>query len=531
MQKKSAEFLILLLMLSVVVLFALNSNRYFVRLDFTTNKAFTISKVSKELFQEIPDQVYITYYLSERLQSLYNFPAQIEDLLQEYAAHSRGKIIVSVLDPSKTGDAGKAESLGVYPQQIEVIEKDEHSVAKVYTGIVIQYLDRFETLPVVGRIDTLEYNLTSRIRKVVNNEKRVIGVLTGNTDSSIQQNFQALHAELSRDFSVTEVNRGEDIPDEISILFVLGNKDLAEFDLFPIDQYVMRGGRALFAVEGVNIDFRRNLEAVKMEYSPLLDMLESYGVRVQRALVLDEYCQNFRQPRVVFGQVMWQLMDKYPHWVTVADQFVSRDNPITARFGGLDLYWSSPLELIEKGGITAEAIIKTTPDAWLMEDHFETLPDRSAALFFMDKESRKQYTLAAVLTGSFNTFFSVIPERDGELREWQEIKKSSPENRILVVGDHDFASDFYQYTDAAYNMGFLSNCAEWLANDDDLLEIKTRVTRDIRLNKIQDPEKKGRAILMAQAINVVLVPIIVVAFGLFRFFKRRKKSLTTWLEG
>ncbi len=531
MRKKSTELLILFLTLSVLLLFALNSNRYFVRLDFTANKAFTISKVSKKLFQEIPEQVYITYYISERLQSLYTFPAQIEDLLQEYAAYSRGKIIVSVLDPAKTGDAGKAESLGVYPQQIEVIEKDERSVARVYTGIVIQYLDRSETLQVVGRIDTLEYDLTSRIRKAVNNEKRVIGILIGNTDSSIQQNFQALQAELSRDFSVTEVGRGEDIPDDISILFVLGNKDLAEFDLFPIDQYVMRGGRALFAVEGVNVDFRRNLEAAKMENSPLLDMLESYGVKVKRALVLDEYCKNFRQPRVVFGQVMWQLMDKYPHWVTVSDQFVSRDNPITARFGGLDLYWASPLEFIEKSGITAEAIIKTTPDAWLMEDRFETLPNRSAALFFMDKESRKQYNLAAVLTGSFDTFFSVIPERDGELREWQEIKKSSPDNRILVVGDLDFASDFYQYTDAVYNMGFLSNSAEWLANDDDLLEIKTRVTRDIRLNKIQDPKEKDRAIFMARAINVVLIPVIVVAFGLFRFFKRRKKSLTIGLEG
>jgi len=163
MQKKSTELIILLLILSIVVLFALNSSRYFVRLDFTGNKAFTISRVSKELFQEIQEQVYITYYLSERLQSLYNFPAQIEDLLQEYAAHSRGKIIISVLDPAKTGDSGKAESLGVYPQQIEVVEKDERSVARVYTGIVIQYLDRSEALPVVGRIDTLEYDLTSRI--------------------------------------------------------------------------------------------------------------------------------------------------------------------------------------------------------------------------------------------------------------------------------------------------------------------------------------------------------------------------------
>ncbi|MQY77406.1 MAG: hypothetical protein GH155_07255 [Spirochaeta sp.] len=224
-------------------------------------------------------------------------------------------------------------------------------------------------------------------------------------------------------------------------------------------------------------------------------------------------------------------MDKYPHWVTIAEQFVSHDNPITARFGGLDLYWSSPLEFIEKSNITAEAIIKTTPDAWLMEDEFETLPNNSAALFFMDKESREQYNLAAVLTGSFDTFFSVIPERDGELREWQEIKKSSPENRILVVGDLDFASDFYQYTDAVYNMGFLSNCAEWLANDDDLLGIKTRVTRDIRLNKIQDPQEKSRAILMTQTINVVLIPVLVVAFGVFRFFKRRKKSLIRGLEG
>jgi len=532
--RKRAEIILFILGLAVILLLGLNASRFFTRIDLTENKAFTISRVSRELFQEIPDRVFLTYYVSDKLKSLYAFPSQIEDLLYEYSAYSRGTIKVEVVDPLKSGDQSRAESLGLFPQQIEVIERDERSFAQVYTGIVIQYLDRYETLPVVSRVETLEYDLTSRIRKIVTDEERVIGLLSGDATRQVQTDFATLFASLSKDFSVREIQRGQEISEDIDVLFVLGGGDLEAFDLFPIDQYLIKGGRVLFAVEGMKMDLMRGIIPTKLENREVLEMLSHYGVEVKEALVLDKYCKNFRIPRQIFGQIMWEVMDKYPHWITVSNQFVSRDNPISARFQGLDLLWPSPLELKDIEEIETEVLLSTTPDAWIQDSEpYETNPQSAAMLMLMSHESEGQYPIAVTLGGTFTSYFQGedIPTREGEERDWNEIVERQSETRLVVIGDADFATELYQYSGGAYNMEFLANVAEWLSNSEDLLEIKTRIARDLRLNKIQDPEIRLRTALFTQVFNLVVVPLAVIVFGILRFLYRRRKSSLREQEG
>jgi ABC-2 type transport system permease protein len=525
--KKRAEIVVFVLGLAIILLAALNSNRFFARLDLTESKAFSISRVSKKLFQEIPEQVYITYYVSDKLRKLYSFPQAVEDLLQEYAAYSRGKIRVESLDPLASGEVTRAEQLGVYPQQIEVVERDQRSLAKVYTGIVIQYLDRHETIPLVARTDALEYELTSRIRKAVSGEERVVGILLGDAQRDLQQEYGHLLSALGEDFRVLPLRRGEDVPPEVNVLFVIGNNDLDPFDLFPIDQYLMRGGRALFAVDGVRVDFMRGLAASKMQNNPTLEMLASYGVKVEPQLVLDKYCQNFRLPTQVLGQIMWQVLDKYPYWITVAGQYASRDNPITAHFGGLDLYWASPLTLSAGSGATIEPLLTSTPDSWVADkEPFETNPQQANMLLYSQPENKGSRVLAASLRGQLSSWFrdKAIPKREGESRNWQSIVETAKDARLVVVGDADFASNLVDFTEADYNMNFLSNAAEWLSNSEDLLAIKTRLARDTRLNRIQDPARRVAAALTTQIVNVAVIPLAVIAFGIVRLLLRRKKS-------
>jgi gliding-associated putative ABC transporter substrate-binding component GldG len=525
--KKRAEIVIFLLGLAIILLAALNSSRFFARLDLTESKAFSISRVSKKLFQEIPEQVYITYYVSEKLRKLYAFPQAVEDLLLEYAAYSRGKIRVESLDPLAVGEVTRAEQLGVYPQQIEVVERDERSLAKIYTGIVIQYLDRHETIPLVARTDALEYELTSRIRKVVSGEERVVGILLGDAQRNLQQEYGRLLNALGEDFRVLPLRPGEDVPPEVDVLFVIGNNDLGEFELFPLDQYLMRGGRALFAVDGVRVDFLRGLTATKMTDNPTLAMLAAYGVKVETELVADKYCQNFRLPTQVFGQVMWQVLDKYPYWVTVAGQNASSQNPITAHFNGLDLYWASPLTLTAGGGASSQPLVTTTPDGWtLNEEPFDTNPEQARMLLFTQPENKGSRVLAASLRGELSSWFKgkAIPKREGESRSWSSISEAAKDARLVVVGDADFASNLMDFTEAEYNVGFLANAAEWLSNSEDLLTIKTRLARDVRLNRIQEPARRLAAVLATEIINVAVIPLAVIAFGIVRLLLRRKKS-------
>jgi ABC-type uncharacterized transport system involved in gliding motility auxiliary subunit len=284
----------------------------------------------------------------------------------------------------------------------------------------------------------------------------------------------------------------------------------------------------------MRVDLMMGMVASPLGESPVLDMLEGYGVKVGRSFVLDKYCKNFRLPRQVFGQVMWEIMDKYPYWVTVAGQYTSQSNPVTARFEGLDLFWASPLELRAGEGVEAEVLATTTPDGWLLDkEPFETHPQRAAMLTMMDHENAGRQPLAVSLRGRLTSHFKGrgIPQRAGEQPGWSQIVEQSADTRVVVVGDADFATELYRYSDANYNLEFLSNTAGWLSNSEDLLQIKTRTVRDARLNKIQDPAARLRAALFTQLVVLVLVPLLVVAFGIARLLLRRRRAMLRSEEG
>jgi ABC-type uncharacterized transport system involved in gliding motility auxiliary subunit len=404
---------------------------------------------------------------------------------------------------------------------MQVVEREETTVATVYSGIVIQYLDRSEALPFVADLSTLEYDLSSKIRALVSGSQRTVGILIGDAQRSLQQNFRYLQQELSAQFQLSEVQKGKEVPADVSVLFVIGSRDLDAFDMLPVDQFVMRGGRAMFAVDSVDVNLSAGLAATVSPGKSLAAALAGWGVRVKDSLVLDTLNQrmSFRMQQ---GQYM---VVNYPHWVTVSDRDVAKDNPITSRFAGLDLYWPCLLEIAAVPGVEAQAIVKSTPNAWSMEGRFETNPALSQILA-QQAPNRAQYPLVVALSGEFSSSFAdrPLPTRAGESSPQGPLARRSPPTRLLVVADADFASDMLQYTQAEYNLAFLSNCAAWLSQEDDLLAIKTRAQVDTRLSRIQDPAQRAAAMRASQAINVVVVPLLVVAAGVARLLLRRRKK-------
>lgn len=510
MEKKRQEIIIFILTIAIAFFIGLISVRFFFRVDLTSSRTYTISKVSKNLFTEIPEEAHLIYVISDKLKKLSPFPEQVEDMLYEYAAFSRGKIKVSVVDPVKEGITTQVESLGVLPQQIEVIEQNEQSLATVYTGIIIEYLDNQKALPLVFRTETLEYELTSAVRDIVKGGEKTLGVLVGDDGRSMEQDYSMLQQQFQGSFGLKTIRRGEPIPDEITALLILGGKDISLDDLKALDDYIGRGGQTLFCVDSIYVDLNQGMTALALPELPVLDLLKKYGVTVQEKLVIDKYNKRFRIPTEVFGQIAWQILGPYPYWIAVSGENVSRDNPITARFQGLDLLWPAQLTATDVEGVKRDTIIKSSKEAYLLADNFDLNPMQAEMLFYAAGDTKGQYDLAYSLEGRFPGYF--------------DSSKKNRETRMMIISSSMFPTNLIQYSDSNYNMGFLQNAAQWLLSDDDLLTIKTRSVRDTRLNRIQDPQGKMRAFLTSQLVNLVLVPIVIIAFGLNRFLKRRKKQ-------
>ncbi|MDR0568724.1 MAG: GldG family protein [Spirochaetaceae bacterium] len=519
---------ITVLTVAIILLGLLISRRLWFRADLTRNRAYTISRASRRLYTEIPDQVRITYYLSDKLKAIYPQPGEILDLLREYAAYSRGKIQVAVKDPVKTGLANAVERLGIQPNQINTMEEDQNSRITVYTGIAVEYMDAAEVLPVVFSLDTLEYDLTSRIRALVRGTKREIGVILGSAQRSWEEDYRSFNQFFTQSgYALRIIPPGSEIPDTLPALFVLGGtEDLGGWELYRIDRYIQGGGKTLFLPEAVRVNLQGGGEPQVMTDKGLLAMLSGYGASVQPALTLDKTALPLSYQRPTEYGIAFVEQVKYPHWIAVLETSGNKDNPLTVNFTGLDLFWANPLELNPPESVEAQTLFTTTKDAWLMTKDF-TIDYRGPPYLFEREaqETRGVKILGAALRGKFPSYFSGTekPVREGSAEELPDMPAEPKETRIIVIGSGEFASHSYEYTSSVRDLNFLLAAADWLSNDDDIVSIRNR--QGLRqLDKITDERKRAQAMAFARSFNVILVPLAVIAAGISAALKRRRRA-------
>ncbi len=512
--RKGKETITLLLTLGVLLFVVLNSTVYFTRWDLTEDKTFTLSGVSRRLFREIPEEVTITYYLSSNLNARAPETQHIADILGEYEAFSRRRIDVRIVDPAATGTVQEAENLGVVPQQIQVVEENEQSFAVVYSGIVISYLDRYHTLPLVFDPAGIEYEVTSAIRNLVEDRTNVVGILIDQPGATLQQNFQILTGRLQRSYEIRPIEAEDPIPPDVRALLVIGGANLNTQALAEIDRYLMTGGGVLFAYDPVVVNVEQGLFAYSPEEQPIIDYLTHFGVTPRRELVLDE--SNRRIPiQVPQGQLLIQRLEPYPPWVSVLGSAADRNHPITARFSGLDLYWPSTFDITDhQESITV--LLESSQESWIMEGPYMIDPIEPFGMTRGRDDGVGNYPLALAVSGSFERYFA----EEGAV----PADSSTDRLRMVVVGDSEFPSDYMQYTDARGNLVFLESALGWLANDEELLTIRTRGVRDLRLNAIEDPLLRARVATFAELFNMVMMPLLVVALGVIRFVLRRRRA-------
>ncbi|MCL1837444.1 MAG: GldG family protein [Treponema sp.] len=525
MTKKQATILSALTLLALV-LTVMVSRRLWFRLDLTKGKSYTISAVSRNLHNEIPDQVRITYFLSDKLRAIHPIPGEIEDLLKEYTAYSRGKIRLTVKDPAKANAAGEVEQFGIMPQQIQTVEQDQASLITVYSGLLIEYLDEIDVMPSVFSLETLEYDLTSRIRSMVRGSSRMLGVVLGDNFRRWNEDYRQLQgAFMQAGYQLRLIPPGADIADTVPALLVLGGVEgLDETALYQIDRYLQTGGRALFTVKGVRVETSGDLEGRLLDDQGLLAMLSSYGVTVLPEIVMDRSALTMQyQTRSPNGMIQIR-MTRNPQWIRVLRENSNPDHPVSAHFTGLDMYWASPLSLNAPDGVEAGRLFTTTADAWSMREPYNVNPEIPYLLERDSSETRGRKILGASLAGVFPSWFAGMPKPWQEEGELPDMPFEPKAGRIIVVGDTEFATSFISVSGGQRNLDFLVQAADWLGNDDDIIGIRSRESGSGRLDRIIEPEKRAAAMRTAQAVNVFIVPLLVVLAGIAIALRRRARG-------
>lgn len=507
--QRRRERTLLLLGLGLFAVVVINLNLFSFRLDLTSGGAWSISPATKAVVANAKDEISVTYYLSKKLTTYYPFTLAISDFLEEYAAASGGKVRVKIVDPKDSGELNDMARYGLQPIPIQVVEQSQQTQAVVYSGLVLQYQERREVLPAVSQVETLEYDLTTKVNKLVTQKQKTVAILTMDPTKTFQNYYSILVQSLSPTATVRQVQKEEEIGDA-TVLIVAGSEGFTQASLKPIDDYLMKGGKVLFAVDGVFVDISRD-QAPAVAAGPdndLLKALETWGVKVEQGLLHDAY-----NTIVQFQGGQGVTLRRYPLWPAILAKNTSTTNPVTSRFSGLTLMWASPLVDLKKAGIKVEPLAWTSEKSWLMRENMNIDPDQAARSGSLPGVEFKKYDVAMALTGSFPSAVT-----SGVV---------SPTSRILVVGSSNFLSNLMQVTGNEENAAFVEGAVDWLAQDEGMLSIKTRTYRDKSLTMLQNDQDRKYAEFILSFINLFLIPLAIVVWAVVRFLRRRSREQKT----
>ncbi len=518
---KNRERITLLLVLGIFAALIINLNLFSFQIDLTSTGVYTISPASKAVVAQAKEPIYLTYYLSKKLEAYYPVTQGISDFLHEYASATGGRIRVRIVDPKASGQLGDMRRLGIEGNQIQVTDQSQLTEEVVYSGIELSYLDRHEVLPVVDSLETLEYDLTSHLEKLITQKSTSVGFLIGDPSRSLDKDYKILERQLQTLGNFQQLPLDHPIPQSINALIVAGNAAIDDTTAYFIDQYLMNGGKVLMALDSVNVDISSNKPPVVLKNNPALKLIASYGVEEPQDLVLDSY-NNIVQ----FNSQMGVVLQRYPEWPQILPQDTNSTNPVTAHFAGLSLMWPSPLTVIQKPGIKSEVLVTTSPKSWLMTKNF-TIDPNEALMSSMGASVKKQkYPVVVALTGRFPSAYTAatIPKAQANA-DAAPFQSLSPETRLIVVGGSTWLTDLMKITQSQANALFASSAVDWLAQDDALLSIKTRSYRDHSLTGLQDNAERQAAAFSLSFVNIALIPLLVLVVGVIRFLRRRRREL------
>jgi gliding-associated putative ABC transporter substrate-binding component GldG len=514
---------ILALLLAVVNVAA---GRWFVRADLTENKEYTISPATRRVVAGLSDIVNVKVYFSKNLPPyLLSMQRRTVDLIEEMRAYAGDNLRFEVTDPASDPKLeAKVRGLGIPQIQLQVIEKDKASVRNAYLGMAIQYEDRTEVIPVV-RPEGLEYDVVSALLKVVRNEEKTIGVLTSG-DRSLQKGFARANEFLSREYALREIRTGtgEPIGSDVTTLLVAGPLDLSERDAFEIDQFVMRGGKAIVCVDAVRepiqvlSGFGNPIAAV----SGLDSVLASFGLRARREMVVDGASPGMIAYITTVGMIQLQTTRPYPPFIKLTSKTLSRTNPAVSQLEGIVLPWAAPLEVVEPlpAGVAVDTLGRTSDKTWVQAGRFTLSPQ--SRWDPPDPSMQKSFPVCVAATGRFRSAFAgrAVPPLPGDTLTAASgdgtVLVESPETQVVLLGS-SYAFDDNMLGQYPENATFLLNLVDWLSLGDELIGIRSRAVTD---RPIAETSDRARAAI--RLAGMFGSPLLVVMFGLGRALSRRR---------
>lgn len=461
------------------------------QLDLTENRQFTISAGTATLLAGMSEPVTLRFYrsadLRERSPFLATYADKVQDLLDTYVRRSGGKLRLETIDPVPfSPEEDRAVGAGVQPIPL--------GDGSAYLGITgSNSTDDSDVIPLLSpeRERFLEYDLTRLVANLANPTKPVVAFLStlpiGGDPMRGYQPWQ-IYTQLGQFFDVRQLG-GEirSIDDDVTILVVVHPKDLSETTQQAIDQFVLRGGKALLFVDPhAEADAMRNQRQAPgtPSASTLPKLLDAWGVGFDPDKVVadGETARQVTYP--VNGRPT--IVDYLP-WLALGRSAVSQDDPAVAELNALTFLSAGALTAAEGATTTFEPLVQSSADSMLIDAEKVRLFPDPLGLLDAFQPGGVRLTLAARVTGPAKTAF---PEATGEGRLREAVRPID----VVVVADVDLLEDEAWLAPGATgagvpvadNAGMVLNLLDRMAGSEALLGLRSRDVSFRPFTRIQD---------------------------------------------
>lgn len=537
----------------------------FARFDGTEDQNYTLSAASKNIIQNLEKPVTLKVFISDNVPAqMQSLTRDVRDLLAEYQLRGARKLTIETLDPLQDDTAQEwAQSFQIPPLQLQVIEQDQQQVVKVFLGIAItlenpdeesfsQRFPQYEVLPAVTQLEDFEYQLTTAIKKISTEQLPVIGFLTDHGTKKLS-NLNSRKREEAEDtipirdlknYEIREITlpelKNQTPPAEITenpptekegetekpetegiaTLLILGpTENFTEPEAQQIKDFLANGGNLIFAADPIQImgSFTQN------SATDFRNLLADFGLSLKTALVADAV-----NAQAFFQSGIFSISRPYPLWVKSTN--LAQNNSITKDLPALLLPWPSPLNITEIEGVTNEILAQTSP--YFVELPGQKLveipaPETNAETEQTD-ENKNPTPEPPVAPEKIwqDTAISLDPEQDFGLSRQKKkplplivLSQKETGGKLLVAANTHFLTHQFIGNSPA-NLIFLNNAIDALTIGDELISIRSKQIKERPLKLISNETKAT-----IRWTNILLMPLLIVAFGLIRHFLRKQRKL------
>jgi ABC-2 type transport system permease protein len=529
------------LVIIILIILAVNylSYKFFTRLDMTATKQYTISKASKGVLKKLSDPVTAEFYLSSDLPpQLITMRDEVKDKLAEYSAFSGGKLKLRYIDPgTDAAKKEKAESKGVREFQVNVVEKDEASVKNVFFGIALSYEDKTEAIPMANP-DSLEYDLTSKLVKMTMDKKPKIAIFEGPMTFNQQQApsyaaVQNLLGGANGMYEVVKVNPQSDkvLPEGLDGVIVLGAFGMTDAMKYSLDQFLMKGGKVIIAIDPMMKAGQQQGMAQDQAYPSLPtleDQLQAYGIRITKQLIADQQCAS-----VQMQGGMFVISQPYPLFPQIGPKGFNKDVAAVGKLESIIVPYCAPLDEIAVPDVKFTWLAQSSKESFTISSPFNLAPDQRWKYLSSSSTLKGPFNIAVMLDGKIPTAFAggppapqaPPPAAPGEpaatpppaFDAAAQVKIADPNARLVVMSSAAALADDLMRGSQG-NMLYLNNLADMLLMGNDLLGIRSAPAAGHPMNTLTDGQKA-----FFRWANVLGVPVLLVLFGLLLWFLKGKR--------